>query len=247
MRFGMTRITFLFFTSALAADYGILELDNFTFPLIVGRHYNCLVRFEKEYPYGDKADAFKAAAVEVVKSEAETIVAAVPISTWGERRNNDLAVKFGFVKKDQHLEHSDMDSIFPKFRFFPKNNGEPADYTGPVTKEGLLGFLKEKAGIYFGLPGCVKVLDELAEVFHTAPKDTLAKAEATAAELEQKDKAAYYLKVMKKAIDSPEYPEKEKARLETLLKSSTVTAEKKQSMSTRLNVLSSFKSAKKEL
>ena len=48
---------------------GAITLDTMTFDKIVGQHSAAiLVRFDKQYPYGDKDDAFKAFAKDMASS-----------------------------------------------------------------------------------------------------------------------------------------------------------------------------------
>jgi hypothetical protein len=55
------------FTSATAP--GAIALDSLTFDKIVGKHNaDILVKFDKQYPYGDKEDTFKALAKDLASS-----------------------------------------------------------------------------------------------------------------------------------------------------------------------------------
>merc|ERR1712048_1332083 len=56
------------FTFATALDYNIVQLDNASFPLVVGKKLPVFLRFDKDFPYGAKADAFKAVAAVTAKS-----------------------------------------------------------------------------------------------------------------------------------------------------------------------------------
>merc|ERR1719258_615034 len=182
--------------------------------MLVGKDLPALVRFDREYPYGDKADAFKLMAAEVAKAGAPLLVGSVGVSTWGDRMNNDIVVAEGFIAAEKELGYDDMDSLFPKFRFYPAKGGKTVDFTGEVTADGLMQFLKDTAKIYFALPGCVKALDEIAMKFKGAASlENAKKAVAELGELE-KEKAAYYLKAMEKEIAKPGHIVKEKARLE---------------------------------
>ena len=53
---------------ARAADYNVVNVDNASFPLLVGQKLPVFLRFDGEYPYGAKADAFKAVAALVARS-----------------------------------------------------------------------------------------------------------------------------------------------------------------------------------
>lgn len=238
---------FLLLAVASAVDYAVVNLDNFTLPLLVGKSIPALVRIDREYPYGDANDAFKEVALAVAGSGGELLIGHVGVSTWGDRQNSDLAVQYAGVPADVTLEYSSMDTYFPKFLFFPKNGGEKVVYSGATDKDGLKSglqsLLKRSAGIYFGLPGCLAEFDALAADYAKAPKDTLAKAEkalAALADEEQKSKATYYVKAMKKAEEKGTgHFEAERKRMEGIMAGS-IAPEKKKDMQKKLNVLSSF-------
>merc|ERR1712217_486415 len=139
--------------------YNILNLDNSTMKLLLGKELPAFVRFDKEYSYGEKADAFKALAVSAVGSNL--IIGNVGISTYGNKDNQDLAELYGYKKVGKDLEYADMDKDFPKFRLFPANGGESIDYTGDLTTEAMTLFLKNKAKVYFGLKGTLRTFDAL--------------------------------------------------------------------------------------
>ncbi|CAE7919412.1 ERP29 [Symbiodinium necroappetens] len=140
----MWRLVVIWALPAVAADYNVINLDNATFPLLVGRRGwpPVLVRFDREYPFGEKADAFKAVAAVVAKSSSSTLMASVGISTYGEKQNQDVARRFGLIPEDkEELQNSDMDKLFPKILYFKPGDLEGQLYNGKVTKAGLLKFL----------------------------------------------------------------------------------------------------------
>ena len=94
------------------SDYNIVSLDNATFPLLVGQSLAVFLRFDREYAYGDKAEAFKATAAVLAKAESPILVANIGISTYGEKLNQDMARKFNFIPKDQELQSEDMDTWY---------------------------------------------------------------------------------------------------------------------------------------
>jgi hypothetical protein len=226
----------------VAANWGILKLDNYTFPMLVGKQTPAFVRFDREYPYGDKAEAFNSVAAEIAKSRAGCLMVSIGVSTWGDRMNNDIVVDQGLVEADHELSYDDMDKLFPKFRFFPGSGGKPIDYADEVTAEGFMKFLRNTAGIEFVMPGCLKAMDVIAASYKKDPAAALEKAKAAAADLNEFDseKAAYYIKVLEKEVAKPGHVEKEKARLENMLKSGTLPAKNKDVMTLKVNVLASF-------
>jgi hypothetical protein len=232
----------LFIPVLVAANWGVLKLDNYTFPMLVGKDMPAFVRFDREYPYGDKAEAFNGVAAEIARTGVGCLMVSVGVSTWGDRMNNDLLVQQGYIDAEKELSYDDMDKMFPKFRFFPPNGGKPIDYdSDKVVIEEIMKFLRTAAGIEFALPGCVKVLDEIAKTALKAPKAALEKIQTTLADLNEfeKEKAAYYIKALEKETTTSGHIEKEKARLEGLLGGS-LPQKNKDAMTLKINVLSSF-------
>merc|ERR1711920_1195604 len=109
--------------------------DDATFQLLVGRDLPCFVRFDKDYSYGDKADAFKKVAESVVGTRL--LVGTIGISTYGAKQNQALAERYGYKEKGKDLTQADLDSKFPKFRFFPANGGQDIEYTGDVSVDAM--------------------------------------------------------------------------------------------------------------
>merc|ERR1711920_237447 len=158
------------------------------------------VRFDKEYAYGDKADAFKELAKSAVGGQV--LICTVGISTYGEKLNQDLAEKYGYKKAGKDLEYSDMDKNFPKFRFFPANGGKDVEYTGAITLDAMTLFLKKEAKVYFGLKGTLREFDKFAAEYVKASDkaEVIKRAQATADAVADSDKeaASYYVRIMDK-------------------------------------------------
>ena len=57
------KLLFFFFLLVVVAHTtdvkGAISLDSFTFDKLVGGFFDVLVKFDKQYPYGDKEDAWK--------------------------------------------------------------------------------------------------------------------------------------------------------------------------------------------
>ena len=71
----------------------------------------------------------------------------------------------------------------PKFFYFAadwKDGTAPVAYEGEPTKDGLLRFAQDRAGVWVGLPGQVKALHVLAQGFGAASADGRTKALAAA-------------------------------------------------------------------
>ncbi|CAK9072912.1 unnamed protein product [Durusdinium trenchii] len=235
---------------AQAADYNIVNLDNNTLKLLTGHSLPAFVRFDRDYPYGEKADAFKAVAQTAVG--AQVLIGTVGISTYGEKMNQDLAERFGYKSPDKDLEYSDMDNIFPKYRFFPANGGADIEYTGPVTADSMTLFLKKEAKIYFGLKGTIREFDKLAADFvngKSGKDQVLKNAKAAAAELSgaQKDAADYYVRAMEKSQEKADWFKTESERLKQIITGGKVAPAKKDDMQLKVNRLSSFVTPSDEL
>jgi hypothetical protein len=236
----------VFFGGTLAADYGILNLDNATLPKIVDGKRPVFLCFWREYPYGEKHDAFKALAVEVAKGSSDLIVGLVGIGTYGDKINQDLAERYGMKTVGKDLEYKDLDEGFPQFLFFPKgtaSTGKPMKYGGAVTSQDMLRFLKTN-GVKVGIHGTIEELDSIAAQYLNADK---ARRMALRGEVERakvdssnQDSKEYYLKVMQRITEKGnEFVSSELKRLESLL-SNAVTKEKQNQFKQRANILASF-------
>ncbi|CAE7034198.1 Erp29 [Symbiodinium sp. CCMP2592] len=235
---------------AHAADYNVINLDNNTLKMVTGKDIPVFVRFDKDYPYGEKADAFKALAQTAVG--AKVLIASVGISTYGEKMNQDVAEQFGYKTPGKDLEYSDMDTIFPKFRLFPANGGADIEYTGEVKTDAMTLFLKKEAKIYFGLKGTIREFDKLAADFvksgaNKADVIQSAKVAAEALSGAEKEAASYYVKAMEKTQGKSDWFKTEFDRLKQIIAGGTVAPSKKEDMALKVNRLSSFVSPNDEL
>merc|ERR1719284_835711 len=71
-------------------DRGILKLDNTTFDRLIDGTRNVIVRFDKEYSYGDEHDAWKEFAKTVGESSADILVCDVGVSEYGDKDNEEF-------------------------------------------------------------------------------------------------------------------------------------------------------------
>eukprot|EP01062_Namystynia_karyoxenos_P027985 TRINITY_DN212_c0_g1_i1.p1 TRINITY_DN212_c0_g1~~TRINITY_DN212_c0_g1_i1.p1 ORF type:complete len:253 (+),score=124.98 TRINITY_DN212_c0_g1_i1:83-841(+) len=231
------------------AKRGVVTVDSFTFDKLVDGTRHVLVKFDKEYPYGEKEDEFRefAKLVAGLKGKAELLVGEVGIQDYGDDKYNEaLRDRFGVTKNADE---------FPEFRLFRKGEGDkhPITFKGEVKADALARFVKTEAGVWIGLPGCLEAFDKLAEQYMGATTPEARKAilqQAVAANdkvLQPDDQvsAKYYLSVMKKIMDKGAgFVEQEVERLQTLL-DSKITDEKKEQFARRLNILPSFTAPKK--
>lgn len=235
----MFRFFALFCTSYLAQAYtdrGILKLDNTTFDRVVDGSRNIIVRFDKEYSYGEDHDSWKAFAKTLGESSADALVCDVGVSEYGDKDNADLAQRFS-VKPEE----------FPQYRFWTKgsdSSSDPVKYSGEKKTDAFLRFMQEKAGVWVGLPGQIKEFDALIKQFlkatDKAPVLERAAAAASAVSIKDADGAKYYLKILGKAAADDGFIAKENARLKKMLADTSVKAAKKEQFGRRLNMLSSF-------
>eukprot|EP00756_Hemistasia_phaeocysticola_P064328 Hpha_TRINITY_DN7712_c0_g1::TRINITY_DN7712_c0_g1_i1::g.85516::m.85516/K09586/ERP29; endoplasmic reticulum protein 29 len=213
---------------------GVVTLDVFSFDKIVDGSRSVLVKFDKEYPYGDKEDAFKKFAEGVAHID-DLLVAEVGVQEYGDDKYNEkLRDRFG-IKNDD----------FPAYRLFKAGATEPMVFGDEVRADTLSRFVKVKASVYIGLPGCIKEFDTIAEQFVSAdPAKQAALLKDAEGELEKakdKEAAKYYVSVMRKIKEKgSDAVEQEEGRLNKL-KVSKVTEEKKKQFEQRLNIVASFK------
>merc|ERR1719316_2639050 len=114
-------------------DRGILKLDNTTFDRIIDGSKNVIVRFYKEYSYGDEHDAWKEFAKTVGESSADILVCDVGVSEYGDKDNSDIADRFA-IKTDD----------FPQYRLFLKGAAvdAPVKFSGEKKKDEFLRFVQ---------------------------------------------------------------------------------------------------------
>eukprot|EP01065_Artemidia_motanka_P035728 TRINITY_DN43622_c0_g1_i1.p1 TRINITY_DN43622_c0_g1~~TRINITY_DN43622_c0_g1_i1.p1 ORF type:complete len:259 (+),score=117.61 TRINITY_DN43622_c0_g1_i1:52-777(+) len=224
------------------AKRGVVTVDTFTFDKVVDGTRNVLVKFDKEYPYGEKEDEFKefGRMVAGLKGKADLLVGEVGIQDYGEDKYNEaVRDRFGVAKNVDDL---------PEFRLFKKGDVKnPVVFKGQVKADALARFVKTEAGVWIGLPGCLETFDKLAERFLAGDKQAVLKeAEAALEKVIQPDEqksAKYYVSVMRKIADKGDaFVKSEVERLETLM-DSKITDEKKEQFGQRLNILPSFQSS----
>lgn len=216
-------------------DRGILKLDNTTFDRVVDGTKTVFVRFDKEYSYGDEHDAWKEIAKKVGESSADMLTADVGVSEYGDKDNADISDRYSIKSED-----------FPQYRLWTKGSAHsatPLVYSGDKKYDGFLRFLQEKAGVWIGLPGQVKSLDELAKKFASGDKKAVIKQAEDAAkglDVKDADSGKYYVKVMGKVAEKADFVAKETERLQKMIDDGSVKAAKKEQFGRRLNILSSF-------
>lgn len=218
---------------------GAVPLDTLTFDKVVNKHRAVLVKFDKQYAYGEKEDEFKKFA-EKASSQPDLLVAEVGVSEYGEKENDQLRERFNINKDD-----------FPLYKLFKQNEAIPVDFKGEITADELSKFVKTNTRLWIGLPNCIERFDKLAEDLLASDGSNYAgiieKAEKALDETtDEKEKASgeIYVKIMKKIREKGvEYVDTEATRVQKLLKDK-ITDKKKELFKKRLDILSSFQYAK---
>jgi len=145
-------------------------------------------------------------------------------------------------------------SGFPTIKFFPKGNKAGEEYDGGRGEEDFIEFLNKKCGTNRVAGGGIDeqagrfdIFDAIVETFMTdvdAREKSMADIEKTSeSRPSHKQAGDYYVKVMKKIMDKGEsYIQTEISRLEKIL-SGHMTADKRDQMFKRKNILNVFKKA----
>ncbi|KAI8371793.1 thioredoxin-like protein [Radiomyces spectabilis] len=143
-------------------------------------------------------------------------------------------------------------SGFPTIKFFAAGASDPIPYEGPRTEAGFIDFLNKHCGtkrvVGGGLEstaGRIQEMDKLAIKFMTeSNKDARttihSEAEAAAKGIQGRY-AKYYVKIMEKILSLGDiFLVSEKARLDKIAKSNTVTSNKLDDFAIRQNILAVF-------
>ncbi|RZC36424.1 ERp29 N domain containing protein [Asbolus verrucosus] len=220
---------------------GCVSLDEYNFDKIISRFEAVLVKFDVAYPYGDKHEVFTKLAEELVKNQ-DLILAEVGVKDYGDKENEQLALKFGITKDD-----------LPAIRLFIKHKPEVEfPKTAEWVLDNLRNLIRDNTDIYIGLPGCLEKFDKLAVEFVNSgnKQKELEQAERAVNDVtvEEKNAANVYVKFMKKILENGiSFVKQEYARLSKILKEGKVNEKKKLELSHRLNILRSFSLPRDEL
>jgi len=208
-----------------------------TFDKVVGSQFDVLVKFDKQYPYGDKEDAFKAFTERIGNTKSSRfLVAEVGVQDYGDKLNMDLSERFNV-----------QTSSFPVYKLFKAGSTTPIEYTSDITADSLSAFVKQELKIWIGLPGCLEPFDKLAQQFMEASSEDsrnslLSNSAALAETVSEKEKesAQFYVLVMKRVAEKGKtWLSEEPGRISKLV-ASKITDQKKAQLKQRLNILLSF-------
>jgi len=225
---------------------GIVALDSLTFDKVLSKFKISIVKFDVSYPYGEKHEEYVKLG-SIYQSVDNLLVAEVPVKDYGDKDNEDLAIRYGLTKKD-----------FPVVKLFVNGQSEPYTFDDEnFNQEKLQQFVVKysKTVVYIGLPGTIEQFDELASEFAKEKsvekrQDILLRAEMLWDKTEGKQKqrsAEIYVMSMRKALEKGDkFYDNETIRINNVLKGS-MTREKKADLGVRLNILESFKVQHDEL
>eukprot|EP00062_Callorhinchus_milii_P016398 gi/632967639/ref/XP_007900088.1/ PREDICTED: endoplasmic reticulum resident protein 29 [Callorhinchus milii] len=225
---------------------GSVPLDTTTFPQVVPKHKYVLVKFDTQYPYGEKFDEFKKLAANCVSSP-DLLVVEVGISDYGEKQNAELGEKYKVEKSE-----------YPSYLLFVDGDMEkPVTYSGEIVSEALQRWLKSQ-GVWVGMPGCLREFDPLVVRLSTSSSEEErqsimeeAKELAKGVQESERKSAEQYLKIMGRVLThGSQFVPDEMARIKKMLSESKMSSAKVSDLHKRLNILSSFQgvaSSKEEL
>jgi len=216
---------------------GSLVLDSITFDKVIPKFKASLVKFDIQYPYGEKHDEF--AKVAQMASNPSLLIAEVGVQDLGEKENMDLSHRYGVTKDN-----------FPVLKLFIHGNLENAiDFNEEVKSDSIISFVRKHSGLRILLEKCLEDFDELAERFmseHIGKEEQLRIVENAKhrsdgfTNEEHKRSADIYVKLMQKVIErGNQFIDSETERVKNII-SGKLTDNKKNEMKGRLNILQSF-------
>jgi len=213
---------------------GAIKLDETNFGRaldIPGMSY--LVKFDKNYAYGPKEEAFKRVSF-VSKDVPNFTMVEVPVYEYGDYHNADFAESFGYVK-----------AVFPSYRMFVPGDREGVNYDGEVETDAILTFIRSHGFRVLSSEGTIAEIDSLIPSFMAAPtEETVTEANRIATEwYSTVTKGPLYVKIMQKIQDKgASYVKQETDRMNLVLKGQ-LTPEKEAQMKEKLEVLAIFAKA----
>jgi len=218
---------------------GLVQLDKYSIDKVLGAFEFSLVKFDVGYPTGEKHKGFGTFALQSV-ALPNLLAAEVRVKDYGDKANQDVAERFGVSKEKAGL---------PETLLLRRVEGgmveELARYGGDYTMASLRLFVASKTGLSITMEGCIKELDQLAQMFSQAGskeerEKILFSAESWAKEAEDEETAKVYTKMMQSGLEEGVVAvERERARVTKII-SDKASEKVKARMTKRLNVLSSF-------
>ncbi|XP_071790383.1 endoplasmic reticulum resident protein 29-like [Asterias amurensis] len=232
-------LSVLVFSIGLVNSFGFqgsVALDSLTFDKVIGKFKAVLVKFDENYPHGEKQEEYKKIA-SGGSSQPELLIAEVGIQDFGSKENGDLAERFNILKEER-----------PTYKLFLQGKKEPISYIGEIISSSILDFVQEHSGLWIGRESCIESFDNIIKEFINGDEMKqnllLEKAAEEKEKLELQDEkksAEIYVKVMRKILEKgKEFVILEIERVKKLLKEKVSDAKKK-TFEAKLNILSSFR------
>merc|ERR1712001_416809 len=233
-------ILIAFWMDLCLAEEGILLLDSLTFNKTLEAFPFSFIKFDKQSPEsGAKHQAFKLLAQDLIE-ENRILIGEVRIVGYGSPENHDLSQRFSLNQ-----------GSLPEFILF-KQKSELTRFGGEIDVNSLKRFLEFKTGLWFGLDGSIKELDELIAIFFKNngkdQKKIIQQSQEIVDHLVDKEASSgkKYLKIMKlvhsKGIS---FLNTEINRINKLL-NTKLTKEKYEDLTISLNILKSFQRKEKK-
>jgi len=255
----------LVFATALAAlvhfgsatAMGAVKLDNMTFDKMVSiPGFTWLVKFDKNYAYGDKEDEFKELC-KLAYKVPDFSIGEIPVAEYGDKDNDDLRLRFELKVDDfpvYFLFKGSAESNIRYEGFSDPVASKPATWDdeedGPweppmlsdITAENLAKWLRQQ-GVKFPSIGTIAELDEVVKAFlQNGFKDSFIKEAKSLAGGDHKEdpKAPVYIRIMEKVKErGVEYVGSETARVKKIM-AGNLTPEKKAQLTEKLKILGVF-------
>jgi hypothetical protein len=239
---------------------GAVGLDNRTFDRMIAiPGVNFLVKLDKSYAYGEDEDAF-AQLCRLAHPVKNFLIGEIAVQEYGDKENADMQDRFGVKSEEFPAYFLFTGSAENPVRFtgFPNpsaskpddwNAEEDGEWEAPMlekkTAENLVLWLKVN-GVRVPLPGTILEFDELVSRFlrnGNQESDILQARKMAEEEFRGEKLALVYVRVMEKVkAKGVEYIKAELARVQKLM-TRQITPEKKQELSDKVMVLSSFAQA----
>ncbi|CAG2171496.1 unnamed protein product [Oppiella nova] len=224
--------------SALDALSGSVVLDSFTFDKIVTKFKTSLVKFDIQYPYGEKHEEFEKVS-QMAKSIGDIVMAEVGVQEFGEKQNMDLMNKYGITKDD-----------FPVLKLFIGGDVEnPIHFDDEFKSDPIIRFIRRHSGVRIPLENCLPEFDDISQRFmgpetsDRQRRDLLNESQQRLQELtnsEHKKWADVYIQFMTKVIEKgDQFIDSETQRLNGIV-SQKLAENKRKEIKGKLNILLSF-------
>lgn len=220
---------------------GSVDVDEMTFDPVVaawhaqGDEYTVLVKFDKQYAYGESEEEFKAFA-QMARHADTLLIVVVGISEIDTGQNLVLRDRFEI---DEYK--------YPHYKVFRSDGTIYSHKSRSRRAEDLVRLVRAQGGVYIGLEGCLEDWDERAAVFMASQdRDPLLLDAADAiGEMEEgsvdRSTAEIYRVIMAKVVErGDDFVKTEYKRVKKLLREDMSDA-KRAKLELRRNVLSSFR------